>query len=133
MNKKQSKVMRSFQIRIITQLGQGTFESINIKNPVFSRWLVGYLADNNIPFQAIPLGEGVTRIIKSGDVCPYCNGKGFTHADTAPVKNLLTTNYYEEVKDVEEHNYTSCHSHVCSCNGGCKDGGDCCCKKDKAA
>ena len=88
MTKKESRVMKSFQIKVITQLGQGTFESINIKNPVFTRWLVGYMAENNIPFQVVPLGEGVTRVIKSGSLCPNCNGKGFTEMDHTPISDL---------------------------------------------
>ncbi|PIE74762.1 MAG: hypothetical protein CSA18_03625 [Deltaproteobacteria bacterium] len=128
MNKKQSRVMRSFQIKMITRLSQGTFESIDLKNPVFSRWLVGYLVDNNIPFQVVSFGEGVTRIIKSGKTCAYCNGKGFTEMDHTPIENL-------ELPDSDDNaeKKSDCCGEGLNCSEGCKDGGLCCKDKNEAA
>lgn len=118
MTKKESKVMKSFQIKVITQLGQGSFESIDLKNPVFSRWFVGYLAQNKIPFQVVHLGEGVTRIIKSGSLCPHCEGKGFMESDKTPVKGL------ELPEDSDSGCCTDC---------SCKEGSECCKSKSNAA
>lgn len=124
MTKKQSKVMKSFQIKTITKLGQGTFEYIDLKNPVFSRWLVGFMAENKIPFQVVHLGEGVTRIIKSGSVCPHCQGKGFVEIDNSPVN-----------VEIPEHlkNDFSYWSSDCTCTNGCSKGGQCCKTDSKAA
>lgn len=127
MTKKESKVMRSFQTRVITQLGQGTFESIDIKNPAFSRWLVGYMASNKIPFQVVHLGENVTRIIKSGSICKHCNGNGFVEVDTTPIEGL------ELPEEDNEKTSSSCCGDSCSCTNGCKVGGVCCKEKSKAA
>lgn len=126
MTKKEAKVMRSFQVKVITQLGQGTFESVDLKNPIFSRWLVGYMADNRIPFQVVHLGEGVTRIIKSGSLCENCGGKGFIEADNTPLPDL-------KVPGEEESETSNCCGDNCSCENGCKNGGECCSKKSKAA
>jgi len=123
--KQQSKVMKSFQIKTITKLGQGTFDSIDLKNPIFSRWLVGFMADNKIPFQVVHLGEGVTRIIKSGSVCPHCQGKGFVNVDQTPV--------HVEIPEHLKDSLCCDGNKICSCKGGCADGGECCKAKSKAA
>lgn len=77
MTKYQSKAMRSFQIKMITQIEQGKFESINLKNDIYVKWLAGYMADNLIPFRIIPLGGGVIRITKETCICPRCQGRGY--------------------------------------------------------
>jgi hypothetical protein len=128
MTKKESRVMRSFQTRVITQLGQGTFESVDLKNAVFSRWLVGYMASNKIPFQVVHLGENVTRIIKSGTICEHCNGKGFIQADTTPIEGLKIPE-----EDMETKSSHCCCGESCNCKNGCKDGGVCCNQRSKAA
>ncbi|TYT73798.1 hypothetical protein [Desulfobotulus mexicanus] len=132
MTKKQSKVMRSFQIRMITQLSQGSFSSINLKNDFFVKWLVGYLADNKIPFQLIPLGAGVTRILLAGCVCEHCKGKGFIaeKADTSPKPHLMSA-YQAELE--EEESLTACCGDHCSCENGCTNGGSCCGQQNRAA
>ncbi|WP_300669614.1 hypothetical protein [Desulfoluna sp.] len=81
MTKRESMVMQSFQVKMMTQLAQGTFDSVNLKNDLFVKWLVGYMADSRIPFKLIPLGGGVTRIVHSGGLCPLCSGTGMIHAD----------------------------------------------------
>ncbi|TWI66902.1 hypothetical protein LZ24_02859 [Desulfobotulus alkaliphilus] len=132
MTKKQSKVMRSFQIRMITQLSQGTFSSIDLKNEFFVKWLVGYMADNQIPFQLIPLGAGVTRILLAGCVCEHCKGKGFIaeKADTLPKPHLMSA-LEKELAD-EEAQTAHCGDH-CSCENGCAGGGICCSQQHRAA
>lgn len=125
MTKKQSRVMKSFQVKTITKLGQGTFEYIDLKNPIFSRWLVGFMAENKIPFQVVHFGEGVTRIIKSGSICPHCQGKGFVDIDHSPVNIEIP----EHLKD----SFCCDANEICTCNGGCSDGGSCCKSKIKAA
>ena len=82
MTKKQSKVMRSFQIKMVTQLERGEFSSINLKNDIFVKWLVGYMVDYRIPFRMIDMGGGVTRITREGLLCPHCEGKGFIEGRT---------------------------------------------------
>lgn len=125
MTKKQSKVMKSFQIKTITKLGQGTFDYIDLKNPVFSRWLVGFMAENKIPFQVVHLGEGVTRIIKSGSLCPHCQGRGFLEIDNTPVN--------VEVPEHLKNESACCDGGECSCKGGCAEGGECCKTRSRAA
>ncbi len=83
MTKKQSKVMRSFQIKMVTQLERGEFSSINLKNDIFVKWLIGYMVDYRIPFRMIDMGAGVTRITREGMLCPHCDGKGFIEQDAA--------------------------------------------------
>ncbi len=79
MTKRESKIMRSFQIKMVTQLAQGKFDGIDLKNDLFVKWLVGHMADARIPFKLVPLGGGVTRIIHSGGLCPLCDGTGMIH------------------------------------------------------
>jgi hypothetical protein len=77
MTKLQSKVLRSFQIKTMTQLAQGKFDSVTLKNDIFTKWLVGYMVSESIAFKLIPMGGGVTRIVREGVCCPHCMGKGF--------------------------------------------------------
>jgi len=74
-------VMRSFQIKMMTRLDQGKFDSVDLKNDIFVKWLVGYLAESRVPFKLVPLGGGVTRIVHAGGLCPLCSGTGMIHAD----------------------------------------------------
>ena len=83
MTKKQSKVMRSFQIKMVTQLERGEFKSINLKNDIFVKWLIGYMVDYRIPFRMIDMGGGVTRITREGVLCPHCDGKGYIESEPA--------------------------------------------------
>ena len=76
MTKRESKVMRSFQIKMITQLEKGEFTSVTLKNELFTKWLVGYMVTYGIPFKTIPYGFGVTKITNDGLVCPHCGGSG---------------------------------------------------------
>lgn len=120
MTKKQSKVMRSFQIRMITQLAQGKFDAIDLKNDLFVKWLVGYMAENRIPFELIPLGAGVTRVIVSGKRCAHCHGKGFLPAEGTPLPHIL-----EDIKALEKESHEDCGGN-CTCENGCSQGGNCC-------
>ncbi len=81
MKKKEAKVMRSFQIKMITQLERGEFTSVTLKNDIFVKWLVGYMTDTNKPFKIIDMGSGVKKITLEGIVCPQCGGKGFLHGN----------------------------------------------------
>ncbi len=76
MTKRQSKVMRSFQIKMVTQLERGEFTSITLKNELFTRWLIGYMVTNGIPVKVIPFGFGVTKITIENHICPHCGGSG---------------------------------------------------------
>ena len=76
MTRRESKVMRSFQFKLVTQIERGEFESVTLKNKYFVKWLVGYLATRGYPFEVARLGPGVVRIIRGGMRCPYCGGKG---------------------------------------------------------
>lgn len=69
--------MRSFQIKMVTQLERGEFKSINLKNDIFVKWLVGYMVDTRKPFRVIDMGSGITKVTLEGLVCPHCEGKGF--------------------------------------------------------
>lgn len=121
MTRKQSKVMRSFQIRMMTQLAQGKFSAIDLKNDLFVKWLVGYMAESCIPFQLIPLGAGVTRVIASGTLCPHCHGKGFLPAEGEKFPPVL-----EDIKALETHSHHGNCGHDCTCDHGCTHGGSCC-------
>ncbi len=77
MNKHASKVFKSFQIKYMTQLAQNKFDSVTLKNDLFVKWLVGHMVQECIPFNLIPMGGGVTKIIREGVCCPHCGGKGF--------------------------------------------------------
>ena len=83
MTRRESKVMRNFQFKIVTQLERGEFEAITLKNKLFVKWLVGYMAERCHPFQVVRLGPGVVRIIHGGRRCPHCAGKGFIANETA--------------------------------------------------
>lgn len=121
MTKKQSKVMRSFQIRMMTQLAQGKFSAIDLKNDIFVKWLVGYMAENCVPFQLIPLGAGVTRVIASGSLCHHCQGKGFLPTEGKALPHIL-----EEIKILETDSHHGACGGNCSCEHGCSQGGSCC-------
>ncbi len=69
--------MRSFQIKMVTQLERGEFKSINLKNDIFVKWLVGYMVDTRKPFRVIDMGSGITKVTLEGSVCPHCDGTGF--------------------------------------------------------
>lgn len=77
MTKKESKVFKSFMINTMTKLAQNKFDSVTLKNDLFVKWLVGYLVKECIPFKLIPMGGGVTKIVREGYCCPNCNGMGF--------------------------------------------------------
>ena len=77
MTKRESKVMRNFQFKLVTQIERGEFEAVTLKNKYFVKWLVGYMAEQGHPFQVVRLGPGVVRVIRGGLRCPYCQGKGF--------------------------------------------------------
>jgi hypothetical protein len=134
MTKKQSKVMRTFQIRMITQLAQGTFSSIDLKNEFFVKWLVGYMADNQIPFQLIPLGAGVTRIVLAGCLCPHCQGKGFFSDPSVMTKRpaLLDDLQEEDMEEASPAHPATCGGN-CACEDGCASGGTCCQTRRRAA
>lgn len=133
MTKKQSKVMRTFQIRMITQLAQGTFSSIDLKNEIFVKWMVGYMAENRIPFQLIPLGAGVTRIVMAGALCPHCQGKGFFPGEHPMEQRLeLLADLQEDDEAPHSAGEPSCGGN-CSCEQGCASGGICCQARQKAA
>ncbi len=83
MTKRESKVMRNFQFKLVTQIERGEFEAVTLKNKFFVKWLVGYMAEQGHPFQVVRLGPGVVRVIRGGLRCPHCQGKGFI-ADKAP-------------------------------------------------
>lgn len=113
--------MRSFQIRMMTQLAQGKFSAIDLKNDIFTKWLVGYMAENCIPFQLVPLGAGVTRIIAAGSLCSHCHGKGFLPKEGKVLPHIL-----EDLKTLEsDHEHGHCGQN-CSCKNGCAQGGSCC-------
>ncbi|MDL2269670.1 hypothetical protein LJC71_07825 [Desulfosarcina sp. OttesenSCG-928-A07] len=121
MTKRESKVMRSFQIRMITLLAQGKFDAIDLKNDLFVKWLVGYMADNGIPFQLTPLGAGVTRVIAAGRRCSHCHGKGFIPAAEKPRPHIL-----EDIKaPAQEAHHKGCDGNF-TCENGCSQGGICC-------
>ena len=86
MTKRESKIMRSFQIKMMTRLAQGKFDAIDLKNDLFVKWLVGHMADARIPFKLVPLGGGVTRIVHSGGLCPLCDGTGMIHGEESPLE-----------------------------------------------
>lgn len=132
MTKKQSKVMRSFQIRMMTLIGQGTFTAVDLKNEFFVKWLVGYMAENRVPFQLVPMGGGVTRIVHSGTVCPHCEGKGFFETQMDPRPELLPEEAICYSEETPEEKKSGCGGN-CTCEGGCADGGVCCQDKQKAA
>ena len=130
MTKKESKVMRSFQIKMVTQLGQGTFDSVDLKNDLFVKWLVGYLAETRTPFKLIPLGGGVTRIVHSGGLCPLCSGTGMIHADEpAWADTPAPETLIPSVDDAPE----PCCGGNCTCSDGCAQGGPCCMGRQSAA
>ena len=130
MNKKQSKVMRSFQVKMMTQLAQWKFSSVDLKNDLFVKWLVSYMAETRIPFKLVPLGGGVTRIIHSGGLCPLCEGSGIIHAD----EHLIEETPSPASILPEDKRMTRCASGgECNCKGGCSEGGPCCGGKHKAA
>ena len=91
MNKKESRVMRSFQTRVIVAIEQNRFSAIDLKNDLFVKWLVGYLLDCRIPYQLIPMGGGVTRILKTDGLCPLCRGKGFIEGETPDLPDSVMT------------------------------------------
>ena len=128
MTKRESKVMRSFQIKMMTQLAQGKFQSVDLKNDLFVKWLVGYLAETRVPFKLVPLGGGVTRILHSGGLCPLCSGSGIIHGDEP---------MHSESPDPssifpDEQAHTCCGGGSCGENDSCC-GGSCCSKKRQAA
>jgi len=127
MTKKESKVMRSFQIKMMTKLAQGKFDSVDLKNDLFVKWLVGYLAESRVPFKLVPLGGGVTRILHSGGLCPLCSGTGMIHADEPEL-----TESPDPASVIPEEDILSC------CGGhSCGDGHQCCggqcCKENRNA
>ena len=128
MTKRESKVMRSFQIKMMTRLAQGKFDSVDLKNDLFVKWLVSYMAESRIPFKLIPMGGGVTRIVHSGGLCPLCCGTGMIHADDSEV--METPDSASLISGLAE---SSCCGANCSCSGGCADGGPCCKAKKTAA
>ncbi|MCW7753139.1 hypothetical protein OOT00_03970 [Desulfobotulus sp. H1] len=131
MTKKQSKVMRSFQIRMITQLAQGSFSSIDLKNEIFVKWLVGYMAAHQIPFQLVPMGAGVTRIVLSGCLCSHCQGKGFV--PDSEENGLQRPHLLEALEEENEDQVISCCGDSCNCENGCGSGGTCCSERRNAA
>jgi hypothetical protein len=128
MTKRESKVMRSFQIKMMTQLAQGKFDSVDLKNDLFVKWLVSYMAESRIPFKLIPMGGGVTRIVHAGCVCPLCSGAGMIHADEPGV--METPDPVSLIHELAEA--SSCEG-GCTCSGGCFEGGSCCKSRKKAA
>ncbi|MCG8471011.1 MAG: hypothetical protein MI742_04040 [Desulfobacterales bacterium] len=130
MNKKQSKVMRAFQIKMMTQLAQGKFQGIDLKNELFVKWLVGHMAESRIPFKVVPLGGGVTRIVHSGGLCPLCSGSGVIHhADECAISESPSP---EAFAWHAEKKSSGCGGN-CSCKGGCSEGGRCCKENQSAA
>ncbi|BCS97011.1 hypothetical protein DSLASN_26430 [Desulfoluna limicola] len=128
MTKRESKVMRSFQIKMMAQLAQGKFDSVDLKNDLFVKWLVSHMAESRIPFKLIPLGGGVTRIVHSGGLCPLCCGTGTIHADEP---ELVETP--DPVSLIPSGEAISCCGGNCTCRGGCADGGVCCKSRRSAA
>lgn len=114
MTKRESRVMRSFQIKMITLLGQGKFDSVDLKNDIFVKWLVGYLAETRTPFKLVPLGGGVTRIVHSGGLCPLCSGTGMIHADEPDlVESPDPASLFPSAAPL------SCCGEACRCGGHC--------------
>lgn len=55
----------------------GEFTSAVVRHNVNAKWLIGHLAELNIPFKVVNLGGGVKKIVLEEKVCPECGGKGY--------------------------------------------------------
>jgi hypothetical protein len=49
---------------------------VTSQSNICSSWLIGSLANHNIPFKVINLGAGVKQITTETDICPKCHGTG---------------------------------------------------------
>lgn len=128
MTKRESKVMRSFQIKMMTKLAQGKFDSVDLKNDLFVKWLVGFLAESRVPFKLVPLGGGVTRILHSGGLCPLCSGTGIIHAE----EPVLSESPDPSSIIPDEESHSCCGDGSCGGGSSCC-GGSCCKEKRNAA
>lgn len=63
------------------QIKDKTFKSKIVRHDINAKWLIGHLADRDIPFKIINLGAGVKRIIIAEHICPTCGGKGYVEKE----------------------------------------------------
>lgn len=68
---------RKWCMKIADKINNNTLESEIVKHDINAKWLIGHLADRDIPFKIINLGAGVKRITVAEHICPICGGKGF--------------------------------------------------------
>lgn len=47
-----------------------------LTHPLPLKWLIAYLAEQQVSYQVIKLGGGVTRVTTQTDICKHCNGTG---------------------------------------------------------
>ena len=73
-----SRINQSWMKDKRKEIERGAFTSVVVAYNPAAQWLISYLAGQDIPVKVTSLGAGVKRITLAENICPICNGKGYT-------------------------------------------------------
>ena len=62
--------------KIADEVNSNSFKGRVVDHNINAKWLIGYLANKDIPVRVVNLGAGVKRITIAEHICPTCKGKG---------------------------------------------------------